>query len=241
MSKRQPRSTIKWIIALVAFLLLPVLVGLGKWQLERAEQKTELLQQWQQQTVYLAGLPGLPVSMGTRVQLSGELDDKRWFLLDNRVRDGEVGYEVLALFQPVGESLQLLVNLGWVKADVDRSVLPEVSLPAGKIDIQGRLINPKNALQLAQDHWITGWPKRVQGIDIARIKAHINRAMYPALLRVSEPIVPELKTGWRIVNMPPEKHLGYAFQWFALAFVLATGMGWLGWQGARKAWCKERV
>jgi cytochrome oxidase assembly protein ShyY1 len=25
---------------------------------------------------------------------------------------------------------------------------------------------------------------------------------------------------WQPINMKPEKHLGYAFQWFALAFVL---------------------
>ena len=59
--------------------------------------------------------------------------------------------------------------------------------------------------------------------------------LYPAVLQVAEPLIPELKVGWSVVNMPPEKHLGYALQWFALAFVLAIGMVWLGWQEFHQA------
>ena len=235
MSKGQRSVRFKWFVTLLGVLLLPVLVGLGIWQLDRAEQKKLLIQQREAQVGYLSQLPPTLIASGTGVRLAGEFDAQRWFLLDNRVREGRVGYEVLVLFYPAEGGEVLLINLGWIAADVDRAILPKVLLPSGPLVLRGHLVQPSDGLQLAADSWALSWPKRIQQIDIPRLQSHLQQMLYPAVLQVAEPLIPELKVGWSVVNMPPEKHLGYALQWFALAFVLAIGMVWLGWQEFHQA------
>ena len=88
---------------LVVLALLPVLVFLGFWQLGRGEQKRVLLDSYAERQV------AAPVTVGQlltldgpafrRVQLRGHLDGQHSLLLDNRVRDGKVGVELLQPFQ----------------------------------------------------------------------------------------------------------------------------------------------
>lgn len=221
-SKDQSGRWIKWLIAVLALCLVPVLIGLGFWQLDRADQKQQLIDQWQT-AVIEKGLPDTPKT-GVRVQLRGSFDTMRSFLLDNRTRDGRVGYEVIALFSPEQDVPSVLVNLGWVEADIDRSVLPMIDLPEEILELTGHLVLANGSLVLAPQRWTEKWPLRIQSIELEEMQKLLGIALYPALLRVSEPIISGLETGWKVVNMPPEKHLGYALQWFGLAFVLVTGI-----------------
>lgn len=42
------------------------------------------------------------------------------------------------------------------------------------------------------------------------------------------------ETQWPVVAMGPEKHLGYAVQWFAMALALLGLYLYLGWHNARE-------
>ena len=60
-------------------------------------------------------------------------------LLDNRVHDGQAGYEILTAFRVAGVERRLIVNRGWIKADPDRRVLPDVAVAASPRALRGRI------------------------------------------------------------------------------------------------------
>ena len=111
--------SLEWRLTLFTLLLTPALITLGFWQLERAEQKRTLSEQY----AFRAALP--PITLGEAVQLSeenlAELRDRRiafigtavaqdYLLLDNRLHNGQFGYEVIALIEAGG--YRIPVNLG---------------------------------------------------------------------------------------------------------------------------------
>lgn len=195
---------------------MPLLLGLGGWQLQRAEEKAKLVAQWQQvDTTKLLSAPVL--SRFDRVKIRGQLDPMCWFLLDNRVRDGEVGYDVIGMFRPEGQQKLLLVVLGWVAAGDDRTLLPAIQLPEQELTLVGRLDQPQPGLQLAEDRWGSGWPKRIQQLDLQKISQHMARPFEPWVFRPDVELISGRPTPWQPVVVPPERHLGYAVQWFGLA------------------------
>ena len=91
-----------WPSTLATLLLLPLLLGLGFWQSDRARQKAELqtafAERFQRPSVPLADVdPADPAQRYVRVSASGRYDDAHQLLLDNQVRDGQAGYHVLTL------------------------------------------------------------------------------------------------------------------------------------------------
>jgi surfeit locus 1 family protein len=86
------------------------------------------------------------------------------------------------------------------------------------------------------DNWKKTWPVRVQQIDLKRAEKALGGPLYPAVLKVAEPLTAKFITAWQVVNMPPVKHQAYALQWFGLALVLITGISWL----VRDWWVSRR-
>ena len=88
---------------LVVMALLPVLVSLGFWQLSRAEQKRVLLTHYAERQhaapLTVDQLLATAEPVFRRVQLRGHLDAEHSLLLDNRIRDGQPGVELLQPFQ----------------------------------------------------------------------------------------------------------------------------------------------
>ncbi|MCV6591157.1 MAG: SURF1 family protein [Marinobacterium sp.] len=219
-------------IWLQAVLIIALLLALGFWQLERHNQKSLLQLQWQQSDrVRPFGSEGL--QRFDRVELNARFDPQRWLLLDNRVREGVAGYEVIGLtlateqHLATGQQPALLVSLGWVAAGDDRSQLPEVALPPGQLALSGRLDRPEPGLQLAEDRWHGRWPWRIQQLDLTAIEAALGQPVSPWLLRPDIELLSGQPSDWQPVVMPAKRHLGYAVQWFALAFVWLLLTFWL--------------
>ena len=103
---------------LVVLALLPLLVFLGFWQLARGEQKRVLLDSYAQRQAAVPVTAGQLLSTDEpafrRVQLRGHFDGQHSLLLDNRVRDGKVGVELLQPFQDQASGQWLLLNRGWL-------------------------------------------------------------------------------------------------------------------------------
>ncbi|MCP4597463.1 SURF1 family protein [Neptuniibacter sp.] len=229
MSKVQSNQGFKWMLMLAAVLLLPGLVALGFWQLDRADQKERLLQSWSATQLYKT-IPDEMAISGQQfiaVDLEGFFDRERYFLLDNRVRNGMAGYEVIALFYPRNGSA-LLVNLGWIEADYDRRILPKVLLPSGTQKVVGKLKGINHAFVLDEDLAITErqWPSLIQSLDTERMGDLLQEPVLPLELKIKQPLISGLDLNWPVVSMSPEKHLGYAVQWFAMALVLSGLLLW---------------
>jgi surfeit locus 1 family protein len=144
-------------------LFLPLLLGLGVWQLQRAEFKQQQQVQWDQQTSELAWpqLVEQGLDAGRPVLLNGSYGDTTW-LLDNRTRDGMAGYEVLTVFYPL-QGPALVVNRGWVIAPRTREQLPEIPATQERVEISGRLADFPQPPVLAAVQPGSGWPRPASG------------------------------------------------------------------------------
>ncbi len=155
---------------LVYLCLLPVLIALGMWQLDRSEQKRAFLNVQEQaataETLHLStALENNTEALRYRnVEVAGHYDVTHQFLIDNQVSDGKVGYFVLTPFILAGESKAVLVNRGWIPSSRDRSILPDLQIKKAEAIITGRINTfPSVGIKLAGAEIPTeGWPSIVQ-------------------------------------------------------------------------------
>lgn len=220
-----------WALALVAMALF---AGLGSWQLERRFEKQAMLDAAQR---VLAERKPQSLSAAADIQRArgydwaagaGRFVDAPAVLLDNQQRGGRAGVRIYRLFQPDGSSAPLLVDLGWMPLPGDRT-LPDVPRVEGSLRLEGLLAPPPSpgiadagAVQQRNGTLL------VTGLDVGRLRAALAQAQ---LARRVLRLDPGLRIGYArdldiLPNtLPPQKHLGYAVQWFALALaVLVTAL-----------------
>ena len=210
---------------LLAGLLLALgFTGLGRWQLGRALEKEQItrgvdvaLGRARAVSLSAASKPGgYDWASGAGSFLPGPV-----LLLDNQRRGDQVGVRVLAPFQP-SDGGPMLVDLGWLAMPGDRQ-LPVVAVPEGAQTLRGLLSPPPStglALGPAYTHpetrrWL------LTRVDLPALSAALGLSLAPRVLRLD----PALPIGYArdldvLPNtLPPERHRGYALQWFGLAFV----------------------
>lgn len=208
---------------LIVLLLLPCLISLGFWQLERGEQKRAMLSQYTERRA------AAPVSIGEllyaedaawrRVHIRGHFDSAHNVLLDNSIRDGRAGVELLQPFMDHASGLWLLVNRGWLFWR-DRRTAPVVNTPNQVLELDAWVYVPVRApFQLEPDAPQGSWPRLVNAVFADRLWSELGREGYPGELRL-EPGAAAYRVDWPVVAISPEKHVGYAVQWFALSAAL---------------------
>ena len=152
---------------------------------------------------------------------AGQFDARGAFLLDNQMRGGRAGVRVYRSFSVEGEDTPLLVDMGWLPLPADRS-LPPIGLPLGRVEVRGLLAPPPSAgIALGSGIARVGEAWLLTRIDMAAIAAAADLPALPAarVLRLD----PDLPLGYErdldvLTNtLPPERHRGYAVQWWALA------------------------
>lgn len=223
--------------SLMIALGLPILIALGFWQLDRAEQKDELVADFQS----MANAPPTALSAGReaerppqyrRVVATGEYLSDRNFLLDNRTHEGRVGYQVLTPLRIEGSAVAVLVNRGWVPAGPTRDELPVFETPRGRIEVRGKVYAPnERQIVLGPEEPHGGaWPRIIQRIDIAGLEAQLGVQLRPYTILLSDTAPGGFVRDWRPhYGAGPERHRAYAIQWFSfagifLAVYLAHGL-----------------
>lgn len=216
---------------LAVVLLLPVLVGLGFWQLDRADEKTAIRDRYRER----GDMPPVDV---TDKSLSAEAMDFRqatvrgryrpeWTIfLDNKILDGTPGYEVLTPLAIDGSRRFILVNRGWVPWGETRSALPDIDTPEEVVELAGRLREPaQDYFTLEDEAAISEFRSRWQNLDLARYERVTGLSVSPLVLQLD----PANERGGGFVRRWPEyqnewieRHKAYAVQWFALALTLAV-------------------
>ncbi|MGB5614419.1 MAG: SURF1 family protein [Sedimenticolaceae bacterium] len=214
----------------VAFaLVFPVLLGLGYWQTERAGAKQDLVEQ-RAMTELVA-----PLALDRHTRLSDEdryrpaevrgryVAEQQW-LLDNRIYRGQPGYHVFTPFIIEGdERPAILVNRGWVAVGASRDFLPALPVPEQQVALSGRLDSPASVGLVIGEVPLNSVADKVvvQSLDIAALGAERDMALLRYALVVDDGQAGGLQYDWSpIPEMGPEKHLGYAVQWFGLAVAL---------------------
>ena len=209
-------------ILLFSGFFLPVTIVAALWQLERAEHKQVLLDEQKARSESpVALLENVDTSTPQnyrRVSVEGEWSED-YFLLENRVRNGRPGYEVIGHFHT--RDALLLVNRGWVETGYDRTILPVVNLPDGPRRIHGYLYRSNETpFTLGEQRWAGAWPERIVALEWNAIEARLGRPPYPYIVRLDAASDDALITGWEVVNLMPERHIGYVVQWSLMALAL---------------------
>ncbi|WP_072795237.1 SURF1 family protein [Marinobacter antarcticus] len=221
--KNSRQWRIDWRLMVFTGAFLPLLIALGIWQLNRAEEKQIILDQWQQEAQNLdwPELVARGLENGRPVTVTGLFGERSW-LLDNRTRDGIAGYEVLTAFYPL-EGPPVLINRGWVAAPRTRNELPDVTPPEGIFSMTGRIgPYPEPPVLSSKSVQAEGWPRRVQMLPGPVARAEIAR-LPGAIIRLQNSEQPgAYRADWEPDRMGPQTHYGYATQWFALAMVLTV-------------------
>jgi surfeit locus 1 family protein len=215
--------------------LLPLLITLGVWQLGRAEEKRVFLEQQKQglasEVIELSGAIEIDSEMSRykKVQVSGHYDQTHQFLLDNQISAGKAGYFVLTPFVVQGEAKAVLVNRGWVPANNDRSILPDIQIKSEQTVITGRINRfPGVGIKLAGAEIPSdGWPSIVQVVNPQILAKKLAYPLFPFQIELDKDLPEGYKREWHISTiMQPEQHIAYAIQWFALALTLTILFFW---------------
>ena len=220
-------------MVIFTMLVFSLLIKLGFWQIERAfekEQRQERIQALSQRDALtlaqVQALDGLKDGINDLpIKLTGTFDADRVFLLDNQPDKGRLGYRVYQIIESNGEAI--LINLGWVQGSIDRSVLPKIIPVTGQHTITGHVREVEVGIQLqAQNLTDATWPLRVQQIELDKFSTLIDKKLLPFVVYLDTKEIIGYKKNWQPIVMPPEKHRGYAFQWFSLAFAWISLMIW---------------
>ena len=152
--------------------------------------------------------------------VTGEFVPRHTVLLDNRLRQGRAGYEVVTPMRIAGTTDNVLVNRGWVAAMPRRGQLPQFGTPAGEVRIEGI------ALQRLPQALSLGTPEKGsvrQNLDIAQFAAETGLALRPVVVQQHAGPEDGLSRDWPAADAGVLKHESYSLQWYtfaALAVVL---------------------
>ena len=197
---------------------MALFASLGRWQLDRAEDKRELFAAFATGSDRVIELPtGLePIGRYRRVTVGGRYDASRQFLLDNMTHDGVPGVHVLTpLLRDDGTAV--IVNRGFVPSGGRRSQLPD--LPAGGEPrrVSGRMdFLPRPAVELEAPP-SSGWPRLLSFPRAGDLASALDTPVHPQVLLLDADQPDGYLRDWQPPGMTPEKHIGYAVQWFGLA------------------------
>ena len=213
------------------FCLLPLLLKLGFWQLDRANEKIELFESFQERQSQAVKVFSAATEFDTPKEemywrsylLRGSFVSEPQFLLDNQVENTVAGYFIFSLFKPLGSEKLLLVNRGWLPVGTSRTVLPDVIVSEEETDL---LVEAK-PLPFSGVSFIDVVPEkleehyRLQRVEIEQLEEIVNNQIKPLSFRLKPESTNGYIRNWKVPGSTHAKHHGYAFQWFAMAFVLS--------------------
>lgn len=219
------------LIALLALAGVAAGTSLGFWQWGRAQQRTAL----HEAIASRGALPPLSAAdlkaagegadlLHRAIVLRGEWVAANTVFLDNRQMHGVPGFYVVTPLRLEAGQGVVLVQRGWAQRNFSRrDALPPVQTSAGTVEVRGRLAPPPAKLY-AFDTEEKG-PIR-QNLDLARFRAETGLALLPLSVQQVGPSSEGLSRAWPRPASGAEKNIGYAFQWWALAALIAILYVW---------------
>ena len=223
-SARKLQFIPNWRASVLAVVLLPLLLTLGNWQLERAEEKRQLQQLFdERQAREPAAIEGLSPTADLRyqpVKLRGRFVNEKNLLLDNRIYQRRFGYEIITPFQLSSNGLWVLVNRGFLAGDISRRNLPSIDAITEELELIGEVHVPHGDMMTLAEDTASGWPRVIQVLAIEKIAKELGKELFPYTVRIKSPTQGSFEANWMVVNLQPEKHTGYAVQWFAMSAAL---------------------
>jgi surfeit locus 1 family protein len=217
---------LKYVPAIAFLILFPFLMSLGFWQLSRADEKNRMIEALHDST------HESPLSLTQAIEnpdkyqyhgvaLSGQFIPNEDVLLMHQMQAQDVGYHVLTPFQPSEGGLPVWIDRGFLSVRHQHEIPPPPTQPLmirGIIDLPEpeRFILGENVMFPSQR------PLNIQRVDVNELATLTGITVLPITVLLETDIHDGLIRDWEIVVMPPEKHIGYAVQWFAMAACLVV-------------------
>ncbi|HEX7029462.1 MAG TPA: SURF1 family protein [Gammaproteobacteria bacterium] len=229
MNDKQQRWNLSFWPVLAFVLVLPGLVWLGVWQVQRGIEKQELHDAFRLNAASedIDDATALPLRVKdalpkySEIRLRGRYLNERTFLLDNMSSEGRPGHHVLTPFRPEGMNHVVIVDRGWRAGITRRRDVPAVP-PAMSRTVQGKLAPfPQPGLELEGKPAPGGeWPRVVQFPDAADLSAQLGIPVADRRLLLDANAADGFVRDWKPPGIPPARHYAYAVQWFGLAIAL---------------------
>lgn len=218
-------------LALAVLMASVLCVRLGVWQLERADQSetvADTVADRQRQPALrlngaAAGAELLPYRTAVAV---GRFEPGARILLDNRKRDGRLGYELVVPFRIAGSDTRVMVNRGWIP----RGAVGQPPESRGG-PVRGVLLKPAVpplAMGVPPD-MDSPWPY----LDIEAVGQHLGAPVLRLVLVEDERLAREAVEDGRRRADKWGMHMGYAIQWFVFAVIGLALFGYMLRTGRR--------
>jgi cytochrome oxidase assembly protein ShyY1 len=224
-----------WQATLVLALLAGAFAGLGNWQWQRAAAKLTLMRAFDEAPEILE-LTAADARRFARISLRGQFDPTRHFLIDNRIHESRPGVHVLTPFT-TQEGAVLLVNRGWLPMAADRRSLPTVPAVEGPASIHGildELTVPGRRLGEPDRLSPLRWPQLMTYPNLGDMATALEADLYPLVLLLDAASPGGFEgRDWQPVYVTPQRHRGYAFQWYSMTAAVAVAWIILGLRRAR--------
>jgi surfeit locus 1 family protein len=218
---------------LATIAVVAVCVTAGLWQHDRMQQKLALRAKVESasrsEAVALPRTSDWDAWRFRPVRLAGTFDAAHQILIDNRIRAGRVGYDVVAPLV-LDDGRVVVVERGWAPAGATRADVPDAPPPRGEVAFAGRVNQPPSAyLELARD---TAQGRVWQNLDLARYAKATGHALLPIVVEQLTAAGPgdDLVREWPAPDVGVEKHLNYTVQWFAFAATAIAFWAYYTWR-----------
>jgi len=202
-----------------------LLISLGFWQLDRADEKRAIEDQIASansgDVEFVTSVEFLKDKEYYHVRLQGSYIGDKQFIYDNQIVDQISGYYVLTPFIVKGASKAVLINRGFIPWSGRRDKLANVDIGEKLTEVKVQISIPIKRMELKVSETTGDFPVLIQALNLDEMStiASLDFASVIGLLN------PESENGfvrqWEPYTGSIERHIGYAIQWFLMAFVLA--------------------
>ncbi len=214
--------------AIMTALALPILLGLGVWQIQRLEWKNGILDRLRETIAAVSsGEINLPVSDADRAklvefdftQVAGVFDHaKEKYVFTSR--GGQIGYLVftpMTLAGCAGEQCEVWVNRGFVPQELREAGARLTGQTTGEVKVRGMVRRPEANV------WFTPSPDLPRNIWFAT--SFLTTSYIEADATPNPGGWPKGRDPKSLFTSIPNNHAAYAFTWFSLAAVLMVMFG----------------
>lgn len=213
-------------VAGVIFVVVFILLAL--WQLDRAAEKTALLELFESEAPYARANDFDSLIEFDRIQVDGTFLVDRQILIDNIIQNSRPGYYVITPFRPNSRQPLLLVNRGWVPKIGLSAETPAIDVDTALRTVRGltgRLprvgIRPGDSFEGSVD-----WPRIAVYPNLDEVATQLEETVLPVVLLLAPEEDDGFVRNWQPNVSGPMTHYGYAFQWSAMAAAVVVILFW---------------
>jgi surfeit locus 1 family protein len=225
----------KLIPTMATIILVPFLISLGLWQLDRAEQKKQIdngvKASQAKEALNLNSISTTVTSFDfskelyRTASLKGVYDNQHQYLLDNRTYKGRAGFHVLTPFILSGTKQGVLINRGWIAYQGTRENIPDINVTTENLQIKGVMKQQTRAIVLKEmsdtDKFNRQpYPKLVQSIQLNKLANDLGIKLLPLIIELNKADKTGFSRDWQPYYGSIDKHNAYALQWFVMAAIL---------------------